>query len=32
MIYKWQKQQEKHGENAFPGNGQTTATTEAKIA
>jgi transposase len=32
MIYKWQKQQEKHGESAFPGNGHTTATAEAKIA
>jgi transposase len=32
MIYKWQKQQEQHGEQAFPGNGHTTATAEAKIA
>jgi len=32
MIYKWQKQQEQHGEGAFPGNGHTTATAEAKIA
>jgi transposase-like protein len=32
MIYKWQKQQEQHGEQAFPGNGHTIATQEAKIA
>ena len=32
LIYKWQKQQEKHGESAFPGNGHTTATQEARIA
>ena len=32
MIYKWQKQQEQHGESAFPGNGHTTETAEAKIA
>ena len=32
MIYKWQKQQEQHGETAFPGNGHTAATQEAKIA
>jgi len=32
MIYKWQKQQEQHGESAFPGNGHTAATQEAKIA
>jgi len=32
MIYKWQKQQEQHGESAFPGNGHTIATQEAKIA
>ena len=32
MIYKWQKQQEQHGEQAFPGNGHTTTTQEAKIA
>jgi transposase len=32
MIYKWQKQQEQHGEQAFPGNGHTTETAEAKIA
>ena len=32
MIYKWQKQQEKHGESAFPGNGHTAETAEAKIA
>ena len=32
MIYKWQKQQEQHGERAFPGNGHTIETAEAKIA
>jgi transposase len=32
VIYKWQKQQEKHGESAFPGNGHTAAAPEAKIA
>lgn len=31
-IYKWQRQQEKHGDQAFPGNGHTTQTAEAKIA
>jgi transposase len=32
LIYKWQKQQEKHGESAFPGNGHTVVTQEARIA